>query len=63
MTMTLAANAAEKLAMAPLLDARAAKAKLAADIVQRLSSGALPNAAALEAFRAPAPSPIAGAAK
>ena len=59
MTMTLAANAAEKLAMAPLLDARAAKAKLAADIVQRLARGALPSATELEAFAAPAPSPSA----
>jgi hypothetical protein len=61
-TMTLAANPSEKRGMAPLLDARAAKAKLAAGIVQRLADGKLPSAPELETFAPPAPS-TAGATK
>ncbi|HSU41866.1 MAG TPA: hypothetical protein VLJ38_19940, partial [Polyangiaceae bacterium] len=52
-TLALAPNAAELRGMAKLLDARAAKAKLAADIVQGLADGKLPTAEQLAVFGAP----------
>lgn len=46
-TVTLAPNEAEKRAMGKLFEARAAKAKRAAEVVQGLASGQLPSAEAL----------------
>ena len=51
-TLTLAPNAVEKRAMAKLLDARALKAKQAADVVRGLAEGKLPTAGELASFRA-----------
>jgi hypothetical protein len=51
-TMTLEPNSAEKRDMAPFLDGRASKAKLAAGIVEGLAQGKLPTPRELEAFAA-----------
>jgi hypothetical protein len=53
-TLTLAPNAAEARAMANFLDARAARAKAAAEVVLGLADGRLPTAQELESFRVPA---------
>jgi len=52
-TLTLEPNQAETRAMAKLLDARAARAKSAADVVLALAEGKLPTAQQLETFRTP----------
>jgi len=51
-TLSLEPNAGEMRGMAALLDARALKAKQAAEVVRRLGEGALPTAGELERFRA-----------
>jgi hypothetical protein len=58
---TLAPNAAELLGMAKLLDARAALAKRAADVVQGLAEGKLPTARELEGLGAPPVAPTGAA--
>jgi len=50
--LSLEPNAAEMRSMAALLDARAAKAKQAAEVVRGLAEGKLPTAGELERFRA-----------
>jgi hypothetical protein len=52
MTLKLEPNAEEKREMAGLLDARAARAKLASAVVSGLAEGKLPSAEALQSFRA-----------
>jgi hypothetical protein len=53
-TLTLAPNVAETRAMANFLDARAARAKAAADVVLGLAEGRLPTAEQLKGFQVPA---------
>jgi hypothetical protein len=52
-TLSVKPNAAELQGMGKLLDARAALAKQAADVVRGLAEGKLPSASALESFRVP----------
>jgi len=53
-TLTLVPNAAETRAMADFLDARAARAKAAAEVVLGLAEGRLPTAEQLKSFQVPA---------
>jgi hypothetical protein len=53
-TLALEPNGAEKQGMAELLDARAARARLAAEIVLGLADGKLPSVEQLDTFRTPA---------
>lgn len=53
-TLNLLPNAAETRAMANFLDARAARAKAAAEVVLGLSAGRLPTAEQLKSFQVPA---------
>jgi hypothetical protein len=53
-TLTLVPNTPETRAMANFLDARAARAKAAAELVLALAEGGLPTAEQLKSFQAPA---------